>query len=549
MIRVPADIWRLCLDRLAFHELVSPVASTCKLFFEIADRRLKSSPACARALRRSSTLRLGPSYFMPRIDRQTGKLLFIAKRLEDDAGQYNHRFEVWNLESAKIEASFYLPHHFRNLVLEESLCSPDGEHACLSFYKFILLLRYNRDSKQVTMVRGYDLGNDDSLGSSPEENEHFEAVLSTLRFSRDGRYLSMAYFHAFLDFDGAISMLVARADIHETFRDKRQVQRDSPFHAYLGEDDTVPIIRPPDARISNFKVPADYNWDLLNLHGAQVNPQPLQILIPPNRISDAGFVIGNFKEDGGGEDASVLKVINGFFEHQILGFSPDCRTLLETRETRNTTQALFYSTDGEDGNHGTRYSREGGGNAPRKVEVSGELLSVQFSSDSSVLFLLHGWTHDTVLGASWMTGWTVIRRCDSKVATKVDLTGGHERSCLLEGREFGINVISSSARTSYNGALLYVRSGNDGYWNAYDVTSGSVVWKGEDSIVALPSRFDEEESGEWSENYGWNGLEDEADEIVSDIPFRREELVVGENEGFVNVRTEGPGNWEFQLYQ
>lgn len=549
MLHVPAEIWRLCLDRLAFHELVSPVASTSKLFFAIADRRLKSSPACARALRLSSTLRLGPSYCMPRIDRQTGHLLFIAKRLAVGTGQYNHCFEVWSLESAKVEASFYLPRPFRNLELEDSLCSPDGEHVCLSFYKFILLLRYNRVSKQVTMVRGYDLGNDDHLKHSLEENEDFEAEMSTVRFSGDGRYLSIAYFHAPLDFDGAISILVARVDIHETLRDKREEQKESPFDASLGEDDTFPIIRPQNARLSSFKFPADYNWDLLILHGAQVNPQPLQILIPPNRISDAGFVIGNFKEDGGGENGTVLKVIKGFFEHQILGFSPDCHTLLEMRETCSITQALFHSTGGEDGHHGSRYNRDGKGSGSRKVEVSAELLSVQFSSDSSVLFLLHGWTHGTVIGASWMTGWTVIRRCDRKVAIKVDLTGGQDRSCLLEGREFGINVISISARTSYDGALLYVRSGIDGYWNAYEVVSGSVVWKGEDSTETWPSRFDEEESGEWSDNYGWNGLGDDADDNVSEVSFRREELVVGENEGFVNVRAKGAGHWEFQLYQ
>lgn len=459
--QLPADLWSQVLDNLAVAEVAAPLALTCKYFMRHARQRLEHSRRRAKSLRLTASLTLGSAYLLARVDRKSAGRLFAVRRIPPGAEQ--HALEVWSLRSGKLEAALELPDQV--CIPEELLCSPDGAHVALTYYKYISLLRFDATASSITLLRGFDLEDVDAPHPLDPEAEPLESYVSVARFSPDGRRIALAHLHGILEsVDSNRRVQVTAAN--------ESLQR-------CGGDGAGPAGEGLPVR---FELPTAYDGQTLSLCGVQVNPAPMQILIPPNRIADDGFVIGEV-EPGGGR---VEKTLRGFFQSQVLGYSPDGRTLLETRECTGAMRpaavegtdahVYFHSTDGTSGHHGASYASDDAQAKHVALALDGDLLSVQFSADSSTLLLLHGWPHGARAGVSCITGWTSIRRCDSGIAASVDHTaGGGEPETAL-----ALFHLGSSARVSGDGSTLYARDAADGAWAAYDVRTGERLWSSSD---------------------------------------------------------------------
>lgn len=302
-LKLPPELWIAILDYLRPLELASPIALTCKLFFQNAQKRIGNARDNASGLDFSCRLKLADDLSLPRIDRNNGARLFAVRTVTPDV---EHALEVWNMESGKVEASCVLPEPLTAFSPEEMLLSPDGKHIAISYHKAVALLRYDASTREIVMIRGYEL--DQESGSDDYNESELESVLTTVRFSADGKLLAIAHLRALLNGDSVVQVTSSCSPVARS------------VNLYPMTSDVVPeVVTGADGLVSA-GISSQYDERLISLHGVQVNPRPFQILIPPNRIADPGFIIGG--SDGGADNGTILKDLPSFYEHQILGFSP-----------------------------------------------------------------------------------------------------------------------------------------------------------------------------------------------------------------------------------
>lgn len=493
---LPPDLWRSILSHLRFADHLSPLACTCKLFLRSALSRLAARRIRAGTLRLSAELELTYSYVLPRVDRKRGSFLFVVN-LGDQLSP-GHDIEVWDIATRKKLACYSVPSQIAEYHPEEVTCSPDGIHVTVTYYKFVALFRFSSRKRSLTLLRGYEL---DEVDQAEAQLHHeMESVVCLTRFSPRGDRLAIAFLQAVIGNQTQISAAVINDAVSSLACPARTQQI------------TLPLC--PENDINRFYVPIEYDWDTLSLHGAQLIAEPLQLLIPPNRISDAGVVLTGIDRGAG---AAAL-ALDGFFDSQISGFSPDACTMVEARESAladtesSTTEILFHATC-EDFPHNvaqTPYGTPYHSNAARALTLypPGGMASAQFSADSSTLFIQHGTPTTPRSSSAAPAGWTVIRRSDGRVAAAIG--GGHGGP-------------ASGARVSADGAVVYGRCAVSGKRAAWLTSGGARVWEAPMDSGAAEGNGAAEDSGE-------------------------ETVVVDGLDGFLEVRRAAEGQWRFRLF-
>lgn len=223
----------------------------------------------------------------------------------------------------------------------------------------------------------------------------------------------------------------------------------------------------------------------------------------------------------------------------------DNRTLLETREVlldETTQTTVFFHSTGQDcapEEYGTSYNTTEENAAKVDLTLEGDLLSLQFSADSSALFLLHGWPHGARLNTFCIQGWTVIRR-SSRTATvvkhglasqPVDLQGDMDGADGPVAGRFGSRAgaetrlmlmhVANAARVNTDCTVFYAQDGTDGSWGAWDVLTGRRLWTG--------------------------GLD--GDDELENVSVEKEVIVAKGLKGFFVINRHGAGNWEVLTFR
>lgn len=485
---LPPDLWRAILSHLPLADQMSPLACTCKLFLKSTLTRLAQRKIRAGTLQLIAELELNSNYVLPRLDRKNGLLLFIINLGNQILP--GHAVEVWDIATKKQITSYSVPSQIAEYTPDEMTCSRDGIHVTVTYYKFVALLRFCSHKRSITLVRGYELDEVDQEES--QLRNEMESVVTLSRFSPSGDRLAIAQLQALIGNQKRISVAV--------------VDEHVPSIACPAQTHQNPLPLCPESGVNRFYVPIEYGWETLSLLGAQLIANPLQLLIPPSRISDAGVVLTGIEHEGG----AVALNLDGFFESHISGFSPDARTMVEAREIAldseaSTTEVIFHAT-GESLSPATALTQFGipycsSASPALSFQPHGGMTSAQFSADSSILFLQHGIPTTPRTTPAAPAGWTSIRRSDGRVAAAAGAGSGGP---------------ACGARVSADGAVVYGRCAVGGVRAAWLASGGARVWE----AAADGGAADDEET-----------------------------VVVDGLDGFVEVQRTAEGRWRFRLFK
>jgi hypothetical protein len=467
---LPPDVWGQVLNHLTLLELASPLASTCKLFFRTAQERLFARSTSAASTYLQHKFELSSRYVLPRVDGKRGELLYVINI--ESAPAHGHALEVYDIATGVRRARCAVPAQLAQWTPEEVISSPDGQHVLVSYYKFVALFRYDETEFSLEPVRGYEL---DQVDRDEEQlGEELESVVSVCRFSPSGERVVIAQLQAVLDEDTRVHVTVVNDRVAAAAR--------GPLGSGAVAQGGVPKLElcAADA-VTRFLILAQYSWDALSLHGVQLNSAPPQLIIPPNRIADAGIVLADIVTPA----PRIARTLDSVFDSQIVGFSPDAKTLLEAYSVSlgdhdPSTQIMLHDT------------AAAATDAPAAACTLplGALSSLHFSADSASLLLLH---HG---------GWTLMRRENGSVSGSASADE--------------VALMCSSA----DGALVYGRTGKGERRAAWAVHSGQRVWEEE-----------REAKGDGDV---------ESDEVL---------VVVDGVPGFVEVSRCGDGRWRIRIFR
>lgn len=235
---------------------------------------------------------------LPRVDRKKGHFLFVVNL--GDQQLPGHDVEVWDIATRKQVASYSVPSQIAEYHPEEVTCSPDGIHVTVTYYKFVALLRFCPQKSSLTLLRCYELDEVDQ--AEAQLHYEMESVVCLTRFSSRGDRLAIAYLQAVIGNDTQISAAVINDVV-------------TSIACPATQQNTLPLCA--ENEINRFYIPIEYEWDNVSLHGSQLTADPLQLLIPPNRIADSGVVLTGI--DQGGSGGAVALTLEGFFDSHISG--------------------------------------------------------------------------------------------------------------------------------------------------------------------------------------------------------------------------------------
>lgn len=432
---LPTDVWIKILNKLDLADLLSPLARSCKLFFAIAERRLAISRGRVRSLTIQSKFN---------IPAEVGNLRYVNGLLFGTPTEASC-IDIWNVVEGRRSLSFNLPQEFAGCMPDDVIVGNNAEHVAIVFEKKVALFELLRQEGELQLLQLFDFDTDDDTRLNDEVHDSDVDALFSVRFSVSSRELFITELTCDADGDRTVRVSIYK---HEIPR-----RRDTPsLNPVIGRDELQSTV-----------LFADYDTRTRSLCGVQINTSPFQILIPPHRICDGGSVLG-IGEDG---ELELRISIGGFYQFQVLGYSPNGEYMLETREVtvdfRTSVTVLLLRT-----NDMTQSSRT-------EFTMSGDVLFVQFSSDSATVVLLSGWPHGTGLESITVAGWVSLRTSDGSVLSNVNVSQAGDLEYPVRLR--------SSCRISEDGMTLYGWGEGIG-WLAIDVLTGKRLWHAHDNVVS-----------------------------------------------------------------
>jgi hypothetical protein len=442
VLQLPSDIWQKILEKLRLADVAAPLALTCQLFLHHAKQRLADGKGAVRSLVLLQHFKLAANYVHPRV---TDKLLFVV-----NCNSGGHNIEAWDLRKGDIQASLKLPPPLCHSDVEDVVVARHLGHIAIVAFRTILLLQYQPGQRTFRSRGLHHLGNENAwLDDAALDRERDDADALLARFSSDSEQLNIAHIYhnvessQYLRCDAYCAVLdqlpISESSIENNLSQVRKRQIELPFGQAMYENKEI------------------------SLHGIQMNASPFQLLIPPHRIADIGLVVDCSLEGG-----RVLDKIAGFHEYQVLGFTPDGQYLLETREKRDGASKAVEVLLTETWSLTSGQRRQGAKTMRRRFVVpDGEIVSVQFSSDSGVLLILYGregMDGCARAGVRGVAGWRLLRVADGGLLSRCE--------SMVEGVPA---YMRASCRMSTDGRVLYGYT-DGGEWSAWDLYSGIRVW-------------------------------------------------------------------------